>query len=196
MSISVSKGDSVSVAKDDDSIESVTIGLGWDVNESGGAAFDLDASCFMLTETGKVSKDEDFIFYNNLKSSDGSVQHMGDNRVGGSEGEEGDEEQITVNLRKVPNHIKSVAVVVTIHKAEKRKQNFGMVKNAYMRIVDNDTNEEIARFDLAEHAPESTAIVFGDLYRVDDGWNFKADGTGYVSSIGAIATFFGVDVED
>lgn len=191
MAVSLSKGGNVSLSKEEPGIESVTVGLGWDARSTDGQPFDLDASCFMLGANGKVRSDSDFIFYNNLKSADGSVEHTGDNRTG--EGE-GDDEAINIELFKVPADVTKLDIAVTIHEAEQRKQNFGMVSNAYIRIVNRKTGKEIARYDLSEDASTNTAMIFGELYKHNNEWKFKAVGQGYDGGLGPLAKNFGVNV--
>lgn len=191
MAVSLSKGGNVSLSKEDPGLEEVTVGLGWDARSTDGQDFDLDASCFMLGANGKVRQDSDFIFYNNLKSADGSVQHTGDNRTG--EGE-GDDESININLFKVPADVTRMAIAVTIHEADKRRQNFGMVSNAFIRVVNAKTGREIARYDLSEDASTNTAMIFGELYRHNNEWKFKAVGQGYDGGLGPLARNFGVNV--
>ena len=191
MAVSLSKGGNVSLSKEEPGIESVTVGLGWDARSTDGQPFDLDASCFMLGANGKVRSDSDFIFYNNLKSADGSVEHTGDNRTG--EGE-GDDEAINIELFKVPADVTKLDIAVTIHEAEQRKQNFGMVSNAYIRVVNRKTGKEIARYDLSEDASTNTAMIFGELYKHNNEWKFKAVGQGYDGGLGPLAKNFGVNV--
>lgn len=191
MAISLSKGGNVSLDKEDPGIETVTVGLGWDTRATDGAEFDLDASCFMLGANGKVRSDSDFIFYNNLNSADGSVQHTGDNRTGAGEG---DDEAINVNLVKLPPDVQKLAIAATIHEADKRRQNFGMVQNAYIRVVNSKTGKEVARFDLSEDASTNTAMIFGELYRHNNEWKFKAIAQGYDGGLGSLAKSFGVNV--
>ena len=191
MAVSLSKGGNVSVSKEEPGIEQVTVGLGWDARATDGQDFDLDASCFMLGANGKVRSDSDFIFYNNLKSADGSVEHTGDNRTGAGEG---DDETINVDLLKVPTDVSKLAVAVTIHEADTRKQNFGMVSNAYIRVLNQKTGKEVARYDLSEDASTNTAMIFGELYRHNNEWKFKAVGQGYDGGLGPLAKNFGVNV--
>lgn len=155
-----------------------------------GSAFDLDASCFLLNAEGKVRGDSDFIFYNKLKSDCGSVEHLGDNLTGAGEG---DDEVITVNLDKVPAEIQKLAFTVTIHEADTRRQNFGMVSSAFIRVVNKEGNKEIARFDLSEDASTNTAMVFGEVYRHGGEWKFKAIGQGFDGGLGPLARNFGVN---
>jgi len=191
MAISLSKGGNVSLSKEAPGLTRILAGLGWDGRATDGAAFDLDASVFMLKNDGKVRSDGDFIFYNNLKSADGSVEHTGDNTTGAGEG---DDEVVKVNLTSVPAEIDKIAFAVTIHDAEARKQNFGMVSNAYIRIVNDSNNTEIARFDLSEDYSTETAMIFGEIYRHGAEWKFKAIGQGYNGGLGPLAKNFGVNV--
>lgn len=191
MAISLKKGGNVSLEKEAPGIESVTVGLGWDARATDGQDFDLDASCFMLGANGKVRADQDFIFYNNLKSADGAVVHTGDNRTGQGEG---DDEAINVDLFKVPADVQKLAFSATIHEADTRKQNFGMVQNAYIRIVNRKDGKEVARFDLSEDASTNTAMIFGEIYRHNGEWKFKAIGQGYDGGLGPLARNFGVNV--
>ncbi len=191
MAISLSKGGNVSLSKEAPGLESILVGLGWDARATDGAAFDLDASCFLLNAEGKVANEGGFIFYNNLKSPDGSVEHTGDNRTG--EGE-GDDEAIRVDLKKLPADVARLAFAVTIHEAESRGQNFGMVSRAFIRVLNNADNTEIARFDLSEDASTNTAMIFGEVYRHNGEWKFKAVGQGYDGGLGALARNFGLNV--
>lgn len=177
MGISLSKGGRIDLSKEAPSLKKVGLGLSWDTNNSDtGADFDLDASVFMINASGKIPNDKNFIFYNNLTSPDGSTVHQGDNRTG--EGD-GDDEAIFVELSKINIDIKELVIVVTIDEAESRKQNFGQVKNAFIRIYDLDTNKELAKYDLEEDFSVETAIEFGRLYKKDNSWKFKAVGSGY-----------------
>ncbi len=191
MAVMLSKGGNVSLSKEDPGLTRVLVGLGWDTRSTDGAEFDLDASVFMLNADGKVRSDSDFIFYNNLKSVDGSVEHLGDNRTGAGEG---DDEQVVVELPKVPPEVDKMAVTVTIHEADQRRQNFGMVSNAFMRVVNEQTGVEIARYDLTEDASTETAMIFGEIYRHGAEWKFRAVGQGYAGGLGPLARNFGVNV--
>ncbi|SHE23001.1 TerD family protein [methanotrophic endosymbiont of Bathymodiolus puteoserpentis (Logatchev)] len=191
MAVSLSKGGNVNLSKEAPGLTKVAVGLGWDNRATDGADFDLDAVAFLLGADGKVSADADFIFYNNLKSTCGSVQHMGDNTTG--EGD-GDDEVVEITLSNVPATIQRIVVAVTIHDAETRKQNFGQVSNAFMRVVNADNNNEIARYDLSEDASTETAMIFGELYRHNGDWKFKAVGQGFVGGLGLLAASFGVSV--
>ncbi|MDR1049653.1 MAG: TerD family protein [Deltaproteobacteria bacterium] len=192
MAVSLVKGANVSLDKAVPGLKSIMIGLGWDARATDGAGFDLDASAFLLSENDKIKQPKDFIFYNNLASGDGSVEHTGDNRTG--EGE-GDDESIKVNLAAVPEHVRKIAVVVTIHEADVRRQNFGMVSNAFMRVINTENNQEIARFDLTEDMSTETAMIFGEVYRHNGEWKFKAVGQGYSGGLAAMAANYGVSVK-
>jgi tellurium resistance protein TerD len=191
MSVSLGKGANISLDKEAPGLTKILIGLGWDTRSTDGEDFDLDASVFLLGESGKVRGDHDFIFYNQLKSSDGSVEHTGDNRTG--EGE-GDDEAIKVNLAQVPAEVTKLSVVATIHDATTRKQNFGMVQNAFIRIVDDSNGRELSRYDLAEDCSVETAMIFGEVYRHGGEWKFRAVGQGYQGGLAALARNFGVNV--
>ncbi len=191
MSISLSKGGNVSLSKEEPGLSKILIGLGWDARATDGVDFDLDASAFLLGAGDRVRGDADFIFYNNLRAADGSVEHTGDNRTG--EGD-GDDEAIKVSLTTVPTDIQKVAVAVTIHDGEGRAQNFGMVSNAFIRVVNDATGREIARYDLSEDYSVETALIFGEVYRHNDEWKFRAVGQGFKGGLGPLATHFGVSV--
>ncbi len=191
MAISLQKGGNVNLTKSDPNLKQVLVGLGWDARASDGAAFDLDASLFMVQESGKVRGDHDFIFYNQLKSLCGSVEHTGDNQTG--EGD-GDDEAIKVMLDSVPPEITRLVVAVTIHDADLRKQNFGMVEDAYIRIVNLESKAEIVRFDLSEDYSTQTAMVFAEVYRHQGEWKFKAVGQGYAGGLEAVAKQLGVQI--
>ena len=191
MSISLSKGANISLSKEAPGLSKIQVGLGWDTRSTDGQDFDLDASCFLLAAGDKVRSDADFIFYNQLKSSDGSVEHTGDNLTG--EGE-GDDEMIKVDLSRVPADVQKVSVAVTIHDAESRRQNFGMVTNAFIRVVNEANGSEITRYDLSEDASTETAMIFGELYRHGEEWKFKAVGQGFAGGLGPLARNFGVSV--
>lgn len=195
MSVQLGKGGKVSLSKEDPNLKNVIVGLGWDTNKyDGGYDFDLDTACFMCGTNGKCTKDEDFIFYNNLCSADGSVKHTGDDKTGGSS-EFGDDEQIIVSLEQVPANIEKLAFTATIHKADERNQNFGQVSNAYIRVVNADTDREILRYELGEDFSVETAIVVGELYRYNGEWKFNAVGSGFKGGLKAICANFGIDAE-
>jgi tellurium resistance protein TerD len=190
MAISLQKGGNVSLSKEAPGLKKVIVGLGWDPRATDGAAFDLDGSAFLLRADGKVRSDSDFIFYNNLKSPDGSVEHTGDNRTGQGEG---DDERIIIDLPRVPAEIARIAIAVTIHEAEQRGLNFGMVAHAYIRCVNADGEREIARYDLSEDSSTETAMIFGELYRMGSEWKFRAVGQGFKGGLGPLARSFGVN---
>ena len=192
MGVSLSKGGNVSLSKTDPGLKQVLIGLGWEARSTDGVDFDLDASAFLLTESGKVRGDNDFIFYNNLPSVDGSVEHTGDNRTGAGEG---DDEALKIDLDKVPADITKIVFTVTIHDADARKQNFGMVADAFIRIVNDDSNVEVARFDLTEDASTETAMVFGEIYRHNGEWKFRAVAQGYAGGLKAMCAQYGINAE-
>ncbi len=191
MSISLNKGGNLSLSKTDPSLKNLIVGLGWDARPTDGADFDLDASAFMVKEDGKVRTDSDFIFYNQTKSSCGAIEHTGDNRTGAGDG---DDECVIVLLDKIPADIQKVIFCVTIHDAEARKQNFGQVSHAYVRIVNKDSNSEVARYDLSEDASVETAMIFGEIYRHTGEWKFKAVGQGYIGGLAALANQYGINI--
>ena len=190
MAVSLQKGGNVNLSKEAPGLTKVIIGLGWDPRATDGAGFDLDGSAFMQKADAKVRADADFIFYNNLKSTDGSVIHLGDNTSGQGEG---DDEKLTVDLTQVPAEIDKVSFCVTIHDAEARKQNFGMVGKAYIRCLDANGEKELARYDLSEDGSIETAMIFGELYRAGAEWKFKAIGQGFKGGLGPLARSFGVN---
>ncbi|MCI8786806.1 MAG: TerD family protein [Eubacterium sp.] len=193
MPISLKKGQKVSITKDNPGLSKVVVGLGWDVNAfDTGGDFDLDAAAFLLTDTGKVAGQGDFVFFGNLTHASGGVQHMGDNRTGAGEG---DDEQICVDLSLVPGNITKIAFTVTIYEAEQRRQNFGQVNNAFIRIYNEQTGEELLRYDLGEDFSIETAAVFGELYKNGNEWKFNAIGSGYQGGLAALCANFGVEVE-
>lgn len=189
MAISLSKGGNISLSKTAPGLTRIIVGLGWDTRSTDGAAFDLDASAFLLKSDGKVRSSSDFVFYNQLKSSDGSVEHTGDNLTG--EGD-GDDETIKVNLSTVPAEIEKIAITVTIHDAEVRKQNFGMVSQAFVRVVNETDSQEIVRYDLSEDFSVETALIFGEVYRSAGEWKFRAVGQGFKGGLSPLANNFGV----
>jgi len=191
MGISLNKGGNLSLTKTDPTLKNIIVGLGWDARPTDGADFDLDASAFMVKEDGKVRSDSDFIFYNQTKSTCGSVEHTGDNRTGAGEG---DDESLVILLDKVPADIQRIVFTVTIHDADSRKQNFGQVSNAFIRLVNKDSNNEVARFDLSEDASIETAMVFGEIYKHGGEWKFKAVGQGYSGGLAALARQYGINI--
>lgn len=191
MAVTLTKGGNVNLSKECPNLTRIAVGLGWDVRATNGAAYDLDASAFLLNASGKVRSDFDFIFYNCLESKCKSVIHQGDNRTGDGDG---DDEVVKVDLSKVPAGVEKVAFTVTIHDANNRGQNFGQVSQAYIRVVNEDTGEEIARYDLSEDASTVTAMIFGELYRHNGDWKFKAIGQGFNQGLGPLAQNYGVDI--
>ena len=192
MAVSLKKGQKVDLTKTNPGLKEILVGLGWDVNRyDGGKEFDLDSAAFLLAGNGKVTSDADFVFYNNMKHSSGSVEHLGDNRTGAGEG---DDEQMKVDLSKVPANIEKIDFTVTIHEAEERKQSFGQVENAFIRVVNAATNEELIRYDLSEDFSVETAVVVAELYRHNGEWKFNAIGSGFGGGLAALGRNFGVDV--
>lgn len=193
MPVSLQKGQKVSLTKGNPGLSKVVVGLGWDVNQfDTGGDFDLDAAAFLLADSGKVSKSEDFVFFGNLTHPSGSVQHMGDNLTGAGDG---DDEQIKVDLSAVPANITKIAFTVTIYEAEARRQNFGQVNNAFIRIYNEVNGEELLRYDLGEDFSIETAAVFGELYKNGNEWKFNAIGSGYQGGLAALCENYGVEVE-
>ncbi len=191
MSVSLTKGGNVSLTKEVPGLTNVIVGLGWDIRTTTGTEFDLDASAIVLNATGKAASDKHFVFFNNLTSPDGTVEHTGDNLTG--EGE-GDDEQVKVNLAGMAADVDKVVFPVSIYDAETRTQSFGQVRNAFIRVVNAADQKEIARYDLTEDASTETAMVFGELYRSGTDWKFRAVGQGYASGLAGIARDFGVSV--
>ena len=193
MGINLSKGQKVSLTKGNPGLKNIMVGLGWDVNAfDTGADFDLDAAAFMLGSNGKCPTEKEFIFYGNLTHESESVQHMGDNLTG--EGE-GDDEEIRIDLDKIPSNIEKVAFTVTIYDADKRRQNFGQVSNSYIRIVDEANGSEIIRYDLGEDFSIETAVVVGELYKNNGEWKFNAIGSGFQGGLAALCAHYGIDAE-
>ena len=192
MGVSLVKGQKVDLTKGNSNLKKIVVGLGWDVNKYDGQAdFDLDASAFLLNANGKVRNDSDFVFYGNLNHQSGAVNHTGDNLTG--EGE-GDDEQIKVDLSKVPSDVESIAFAITIYDAEARKQTFGQVSNAFVRIFDEETGNELIRYDLGEDYSVETALIVGKLYRKDGEWKFEAVGSGYNNGLTGLGRDFGVHI--
>jgi tellurium resistance protein TerD len=191
MAISLSKGGNVSLSKEDPGLDEIMIGLGWDVRATDGAAFDLDASAFVLNSAGKVRSDSDFCFYNNKNVLAGAVVHQGDNLTG--EGD-GDDEQIKVTLSKISSDVDKIAIVVTIHEGEKKGQTFGQVSNAFIRLVNEKTGKEVVRYDLSEDASVETAMILGEVYRHGSDFKFRAVGQGFKGGLGPLASNYGVNV--
>ncbi len=192
MPINLTKGQKIDLTKGNPNLKHLLVGLGWDVNQySGGADFDLDASAFLIGSNGKVRKQEDFVFYGNLQHESGAVQHMGDNLTG--EGD-GDDEQIKVDLDTIPEDIMKVVFTVTIYDSDVRRQNFGQVSNAYIRIVDEDRNSEMLHYDLGEDFSIETAVVVGEIYRHNGEWKFNAIGSGFNGGLAALCNNYGIEV--
>jgi tellurium resistance protein TerD len=191
MGVSLSKGGNVSLSKEAPGLTDVLVGLGWDVRTTDGADFDLDASAILLADTDKAISDKHFVFFNNLKSPDGTVEHTGDNLTG--EGE-GDDEAIKVNLAGMAQDVQKIVFPVSIYDADSRSQSFGQVRNAFIRVVNAANNSEIARYDLSEDASTETAMVFGELYRNGPEWKFRAVGQGWTSGLAGIAKDYGINV--
>lgn len=190
MPINLSKGQKVDLTKGNPGLKNIMVGLGWDVNAfDTGADFDLDAAAFMLGSNGKCPTDKEFVFYGNLEHPSGAVKHMGDNRTG-----EGDDEEMEIALADVPANVERIAFTVTIYEAETRRQNFGQVSNAYIRIVDKDTNQELIHYDLGEDFSIETAIVVGELYKHNGEWKFNAIGSGFQGGLAALCGHFGIEV--
>ena len=191
MAISLTKGGNVNLSKEAPNLTNMAVGLGWNPRATDGQAFDLDAVAFLVNESGKVRADTDFIFFNNLKSADGSVEHTGDNRTG--EGD-GDDEVIKVDLTKVPADVSKVVFCAVIYDGQARNQNFGQVANAYIRIVNTQGDAEVARYDLSEDSSTETAMIFGELYKNNGDWKFRAVGQGFAGGLGPLAASYGVAV--
>ena len=191
MPVSLTKGGNVNLSKTTPGLQNVFVGLGWDVRSTDGAAFDLDSSAFLVKTDGKVRSAADSIFYNQKRSACGSVEHMGDNTSGAGEG---DDEVVKVGLGQVPADVDKIVFCVTIHDGEARRQNFGMVSRAFIRVVNAAGSAELARYDLSEDASVETAMIFGELYRNAGDWKFRAIGQGFAGGLGPLARNFGVDV--
>ncbi|MFI6516430.1 TerD family protein [Spirillospora sp. NPDC050679] len=191
MGVSLSKGGNVSLTKQSPGLTAVSVGLGWDLRTTTGTDFDLDASALVLDASGKIITDQHFVFFNNLRTPDGGVEHTGDNKTGAGEG---DDEVINVNFGALPDTAERVAFAVSVYDADSRGQNFGQVRNAYIRVVNQGDRAEMARYDLSEDASTETAMVFGELYRNGAEWKFRAVGQGYASGLAGIAMDFGVNL--
>ncbi|PTX52576.1 tellurium resistance protein TerD [Gemmobacter caeni] len=191
MGLSLSKGQNLSLTKTEPGLKKVVIGLGWDPRATDGQQFDLDASACLLNDAGKVRSEADFIFYNQMKSGCGSVEHTGDNRTGAGDG---DDEQIKVDLSRVPADVQRIAITVTIDQADARRQSFGQVANAFVRILNEETGSEVVRFDLSEDMSTETAMIFAELYRHNGDWKFKAIGQGYAGGLRAMCHQYGINI--
>ncbi len=192
MGVTLTKGGNVSLTKQAPDLTAVLVGLGWDVRTTSGHAFDLDASALLVDASGRVLSDQHFVFFNNLRSPDGSVEHAGDNLTG--EGD-GDDETLTVDLVAVPREVQRIVFPVSIYEADLRHQNFGQVRNAFIRVVNRADGRELARYDLTEDASTETAMVYGELYRYGGEWKFRAVGQGYDTGLAGIARDYGVNVD-
>lgn len=190
MAVSLVKGGNVSLTKEAPTMNIAMVGLGWDARVTDGQGFDLDASVFAVGDDGKVLSDAHFIFFNNKTSPDGAIEHQGDNRTG--EGD-GDDESLVVELNKVPAEVAKIVFVVTIHDAQTRRQSFGQVANAFIRLVNDDTNNEVARYDLSEDASTETAMLFAELYRHNGEWKFRAVGQGYAGGLASVCAQYGIN---
>lgn len=191
MALTLSKGGNLSLSKTDPTLKKILVGLGWDERVTSGDSFDLDASVFLLNANEKVRSDKDFIFYNQLSSVEGAVQHMGDNRSGAGDG---DDESIKINLDLVPADVVKMVVAVTIHDAQAKGQNFGQIQNAFIRVVNEETGVEVVRYDLAEDYSTETAMVFGEIYRNNNEWKFRAIGQGYAGGLSAMCQRYGINL--
>lgn len=192
MPINLTKGQKVDLTKGNPGLKNIMVGLGWDVNAfDSGADFDLDAAAFMVGADGRCPTDKEFVFYGNLEHTSGAVKHMGDNLTGAGEG---DDEQILLDLTTIPGNIEKVAFTVTIYEAETRRQNFGQVSNAFIRIVDEATGTELIRYDLGEDFSIETAVVVGELYRHNGEWKFNAIGSGFQGGLAALCGHYGIEV--
>ncbi len=193
MPVSLNKGQKVSLTKENPGLANVVVGLGWDVNQfDTGGAFDLDTAAFMLGDNGRCPTEKEFIFFGNLNHTSGSVQHLGDNKTGAGDG---DDEQIRINLTAIPENISRIAFTVTIYEAEERRQNFGQVNNAFIRIYNENNGEELLRYDLGEDFSIETAVVFGELYKHNGEWKFNAIGGGYQGGLAALCANYGIETE-
>lgn len=193
MPINLSKGQKVDLTKGNPGLSKLLVGLGWDVNAfDSGSAFDLDASAFLVSSNGKCPSENEFVFYGNLKHRSGSVIHQGDNLTGDGDG---DDEQILVDLSKVPTNIERIAFTVTIYDSDSRNQNFGQVSNAFIHIQDQVSGTDLIRYDLGEDFSIETAIVVGELYKYNGAWKFNAIGSGFQGGLAALCAHYGIDAE-
>lgn len=191
-SLTLTKGSNLSLTKADPGLERALIGLGWDPRTTSGEAFDLDASALLVGADGKVRSQDDFIFYNQLQAKDGSVVHQGDNRSGVGEG---DDEQILIDLSLIAADVDRVVIAVSIDQADARGQNFGQIRGAYCRVLNQDTDQEVVRYDLSEDAAPETSMIFAEIYRNRAEWKFRAVGQGYATGLHGIATDFGISLD-
>lgn len=192
MAITLKKGQKIDLTKGNPGLKHIKLGLGWDTNVfDGGEDFDLDVSLFMVSKSGKVEYDEDFIFYNNLKHPSEAVEHLGDNRTGDGDG---DDEEILVDFSKMPDYVEKIAVTVTIYEAKERRQNFGQVNNSYVRLLNSDNDEELLRYDLGEDFSIETAVVVCEIYKHNGEWKFSAVGSGFEGGLEALCRNYGLNV--
>ncbi|MDQ0819456.1 tellurium resistance protein TerD [Arthrobacter sp. V4I6] len=191
-SLTLTKGNNLSLTKADPGLERALIGLGWDPRTTSGEPFDLDASALLVGADGKVRSQDDFIFYNQLQSKDGSVVHQGDNRSGVGDG---DDEQVLIDLSLIAADVERVVIVVSIDQADARGQNFGQIRDAYCRVMNQDTDQEVVRYDLSEDAAPETSMIFAEIYRNRAEWKFRAVGQGYATGLHGIATDFGISLD-
>jgi len=193
MAVSLNKGGRISLSKESPGLRKIQVGLGWDARATDGGDYDLDASAFILTPGDKVRSDADFIFYNQLVGANGAVEHQGDNRTGAGEG---DDEVIKLDLSKLDSQadIGKIAMVVTIHDADHKKQNFGQIENAFIRVVNEENGQEVVRFDLTEDYSVETAMIFGEIYKKDGEWRFSAVGQGFAGGLAAVCQRYGINV--
>ena len=190
--LSLSKGNNLSLTKTDPGLQKALVGLGWDPRTTSGDSFDLDASALLLNSSGKVRSQADFIFYNQLATPDGAVVHQGDNRTGAGDG---DDEKILIDLTLVADDVDRIVIVVSIDQADARHQNFGQIRDAFCRVVNQDTDREVVRYDLSEDAASETSMIFAEIYRNRGEWKFRAVGQGYASGLYGIATDFGIALD-
>jgi len=191
MTLNLKKGANINLTKTAPNMNLVLVGLGWDARKTSGESFDLDASAFLLNAAGKCRGEADFIFYGQLKSPEGAVEHTGDNRTGAGDG---DDEKLLVDLSRIPADVDKIVFTVSIYDAEKRHQNFGSVSNAFIRVVDRSDNNEVTRYDLTEEASSNTAMIFAELYRYQGEWKFRAVGQGFEGGLAALASSYGLTV--
>lgn len=192
MPINLTKGQKVDLTKGNPNLKNILVGLGWDVNTfDSGADFDLDAAAFMVGVSGKCPTEKEFVFYGNLEHESGAVLHMGDNLTGAGDG---DDEQIKIDLTKIPANIDRIVFTVTIYEAQERRQNFGQVSNSFIHIVDEDTGTDLIQYDLGEDFSIETAVVVGELYRKNGEWKFNAIGSGFQGGLAALCGHYGIEV--
>jgi len=192
--VCLTKGQKVELTKGRAGLSKIIVGLGWDTNKFKGPDFDLDASAFLLNNLGRCPSPADFVFYNNLTHSSGAVVHQGDNLVGGSGAGRGDDEQIKIDLALLPAFVDDIGIAVTIHEATQRKQNFGLVSNAFVRVVDADSGQELMRYNLSEDYSTETALLFCNIYRQGADWKFAAVGSGFDNGLAGLCTMYGLSV--